>query len=57
MAELSTSPTSSTSSVEISDALFCQHGKEVCSQCQFDGREDNNTFYGVRCSLSHPSWP
>ncbi|KZO91323.1 hypothetical protein CALVIDRAFT_471487, partial [Calocera viscosa TUFC12733] len=35
------------SSVEISDALFCQHWQEVCSQYQFDSREDDNTFYGL----------
>jgi len=34
-------------SVEICDALFCkQHIKEVCSDCSFDGREDNDAFYG-----------
>jgi len=34
-------------SVEIADALFCQqHFKEVCADCTFDGREDNDAFYG-----------
>ncbi|KAJ3534867.1 hypothetical protein NM688_g7066 [Phlebia brevispora] len=34
-------------SVEINDALFCQaHLKEVCEDCSFDGREDNDAFFG-----------
>jgi len=33
--------------VEIADALFCQgHLKEVCDDCNYDGREDNDAFYG-----------
>ncbi|KZT61662.1 hypothetical protein CALCODRAFT_413732, partial [Calocera cornea HHB12733] len=51
----------STSSVEIADALFCHaHGQEVCKDCQFDGREDNNTFFGFdpidREPLSVPAY-
>ncbi|KAF8622993.1 hypothetical protein AX15_006587 [Amanita polypyramis BW_CC] len=35
------------STVEVKDALFCQpHLKEVCSDCDYDGREDNDAFYG-----------
>ena len=26
-------------SVEVNDALFCEHGLEVCKTCEFDGRE------------------
>ncbi|KAG5653295.1 hypothetical protein H0H81_001255 [Sphagnurus paluster] len=34
-------------SVEINDALFCSaHIKEVCTDCAFDGREENDAFYG-----------
>lgn len=36
----------STSSIEINDALFCPHFKEVCSTCSFDGREENDSFFG-----------
>ncbi|PIL27385.1 hypothetical protein GSI_10533 [Ganoderma sinense ZZ0214-1] len=34
--------------IEINDACFCQHFKEVCETCQYDGREENDTFFGVR---------
>jgi len=37
----------SAATVEIADALFCQaHLKEVCTDCDYDGREDNDAFYG-----------
>jgi len=37
----------SATTVEIADALFCQsHLKEVCEDCNYDGREDNDAFYG-----------
>ncbi|KAF9813547.1 hypothetical protein IEO21_05528 [Rhodonia placenta] len=36
----------SANSVEINDALFCQHFKEVCAVCSFDGREENDAFFG-----------
>jgi len=33
--------------VEINDAIFCQsHLKEVCNTCPYDGREENDSFYG-----------
>ncbi|KAH7919262.1 hypothetical protein BV22DRAFT_1075460 [Leucogyrophana mollusca] len=32
--------------IEINDAIFCQHFKEVCGECDYDGREDNDGFYG-----------
>jgi len=32
--------------VEIQDAIFCQHFKEVCSECDYDGREENDAFFG-----------
>ncbi|EJT99309.1 hypothetical protein DACRYDRAFT_23895 [Dacryopinax primogenitus] len=54
MAELSTSPTTSSSSIELNDALFCHHGREVCSDCQFDGREDNNLVFGFDPSPRDP---
>jgi hypothetical protein len=25
--------------VEVNDAMFCEHGLEVCKTCEFDGRE------------------
>ncbi|KAF9524334.1 hypothetical protein CPB83DRAFT_798007 [Crepidotus variabilis] len=43
MAETQTAPTT----IEINDAIFCQsHLKEICSDCSFDGREENDGFYG-----------
>ncbi|WVF68060.1 hypothetical protein IAT40_002823 [Kwoniella sp. CBS 6097] len=47
MADLGVSPTDSASSIEINDALFCEHGMEVCKQCEFDGREDNDAMMGL----------
>ncbi|KAI1798346.1 hypothetical protein LXA43DRAFT_1088453 [Ganoderma leucocontextum] len=32
--------------IEINDACFCQHFKEVCDTCQYDGREENDSFFG-----------
>ncbi|WWD20681.1 hypothetical protein CI109_105157 [Kwoniella shandongensis] len=49
MADLGVSPTdtnTSNSSIEINDALFCEHGLEVCKTCEFDGREDNDAMMG-----------
>ncbi|KAH8075996.1 hypothetical protein BXZ70DRAFT_710544 [Cristinia sonorae] len=38
---------SEVATVEINDALFCQaHLKEVCAACSYDGREENDGFYG-----------
>ncbi|KAI0945211.1 hypothetical protein AcW1_001484 [Taiwanofungus camphoratus] len=37
---------STVTSIEINDALFCPHFKEVCTECSFDGREENDTFFG-----------
>ncbi|KAF5324173.1 hypothetical protein D9619_011322 [Psilocybe cf. subviscida] len=42
MAETQTAP----STVEINDAIFCTHLKEVCTECDFDGREENDGFFG-----------
>ncbi|CAL1709342.1 unnamed protein product [Somion occarium] len=37
----------SAATVEINDAIFCQaHLKEVCKECDYDGREENDGFYG-----------
>ncbi|RSH87649.1 uncharacterized protein EHS24_000162 [Apiotrichum porosum] len=58
--DFGTSPTDSTASVEINDALFCEHGKEVCEPCGFDGREDNDAVMGYdpapRAPLDIPSY-
>ncbi|KAI0065047.1 hypothetical protein BV25DRAFT_1799217 [Artomyces pyxidatus] len=43
MASVETSPAAT---VEINDALFCQHFKEVCSECNVDNREENDGFFG-----------
>jgi hypothetical protein len=32
--------------VEINDCLFCEHGLEVCKQCEFDGREGTSRLFG-----------
>ncbi|KAF9458394.1 hypothetical protein BDZ94DRAFT_1325564 [Collybia nuda] len=42
MAEVQAAPTT----VEINDAVFCTHFKEVCTDCDFDGREENDAFFG-----------
>lgn len=46
--------------VEINDAIFCSsHIKEVCEECGYDGREENDAFYGFdpinREPLASPS--
>jgi len=43
MADVATTP----STIEINDAIFCTHFKEVCTECSFDGREENDSFYGL----------
>ncbi|KAJ6488883.1 hypothetical protein C8R45DRAFT_827100 [Mycena sanguinolenta] len=42
MAETATAP----ATIEINDAMFCTHFKEVCTDCDFDGREENDAFFG-----------
>ncbi|KAJ7454134.1 hypothetical protein FB451DRAFT_1280280 [Mycena latifolia] len=42
MADTATAP----ATIEINDALFCTHFKEVCADCSFDGREENDAFFG-----------
>ncbi|KAJ3888328.1 hypothetical protein GG344DRAFT_53839 [Lentinula edodes] len=43
MAEVESSP----ATIEINDALFCQHYKEVVStKFRYDGREENDAFFG-----------
>lgn len=37
----------STGSIEIQDMTFCSHGKERCSSCQMDFREDNSFVAGL----------
>ncbi|TDL24541.1 hypothetical protein BD410DRAFT_786060 [Rickenella mellea] len=43
--------------IEINDAVFCQHFKEVCSDCQFDGREENDGFFGFETTDRDPLEP
>ncbi|KAF8877647.1 hypothetical protein CPB84DRAFT_1736105 [Gymnopilus junonius] len=43
MAETQAAPPAT---VEINDAIFCTHFKEVCAVCPFDGREENDSFFG-----------
>ncbi|PPQ81561.1 hypothetical protein CVT25_013404 [Psilocybe cyanescens] len=38
--------TQAPTTVEINDAIFCTHFKEVCAECNFDGREENDSFFG-----------
>ena len=64
MAETQNAPTT----VEVNDAIFCTHFKEVvrsdshvfseylliclqCTDCDFDGREENDSFFGVSPSI------
>ncbi|KIR30829.1 hypothetical protein I307_00913 [Cryptococcus deuterogattii 99/473] len=52
MDKLGISPTdtvTSSNSIEINDALFCEHGLEVCKHCEFDAREDNDAMMGSSC--------
>ncbi|KAF8635309.1 hypothetical protein AX17_003957 [Amanita inopinata Kibby_2008] len=42
------------STVEINDAVFCMHFKEVCTDCNYDGREENDGFYGFDHSDRDP---
>ncbi|KAF8526558.1 hypothetical protein BU17DRAFT_82656 [Hysterangium stoloniferum] len=38
----------STTTIEVNEALFCtQHQKEICTECPFDGREENDGFFGL----------
>ncbi|KIM86909.1 hypothetical protein PILCRDRAFT_815359 [Piloderma croceum F 1598] len=39
-------PTAGNTTVEINDAIFCEHFKEVCTDCDYDGREENDAFFG-----------
>ncbi|KAG7448398.1 uncharacterized protein BT62DRAFT_929485 [Guyanagaster necrorhizus] len=32
--------------IEVNDAYFCTHFKEVCAVCGYDGREENDAFFG-----------
>ncbi|KAG9034867.1 hypothetical protein FRB95_012424 [Tulasnella sp. JGI-2019a] len=32
--------------IEVNDLVICSHYKEVCDECGYDGREDNDGFYG-----------
>ncbi|KAL4073461.1 hypothetical protein J3A83DRAFT_2539103 [Scleroderma citrinum] len=37
----------SVETIDINDAIFCsKHLKEVCNDCGYDGREENDGFYG-----------
>ncbi|WVQ70729.1 hypothetical protein IAR50_000251 [Cryptococcus sp. DSM 104548] len=57
MVELGISPSdtvASDSSIEINDAMFCEHGLEVCKSCEFDAREDNDFMMGVDAAPRGP---
>lgn len=45
---------SSTSSLDINDAIFCEHGKEVCNDCNFDAREGEFAFPYSLPLFHHP---
>ncbi|KAF9240410.1 hypothetical protein BU15DRAFT_87640 [Melanogaster broomeanus] len=45
------------STVEINDAIFCTHLKEVCNECSYDGREENDGFYGFDAAPRDPIEP
>jgi len=39
---------SAVETVEINDGVFCkEHILEVCDNCSFDGREENDSFFGL----------
>ncbi|TBU55104.1 hypothetical protein BD310DRAFT_979868 [Dichomitus squalens] len=38
--------TQAPTTIEINDAYFCPHFKEVCADCSYDGREENDAFFG-----------
>ncbi|KAF8988274.1 hypothetical protein BDQ17DRAFT_1435104 [Cyathus striatus] len=42
MADTASAP----ATIEVNDAMFCTHFKEVCDLCAFDGREENDSFFG-----------
>ncbi|RFN48418.1 hypothetical protein FIE12Z_7329 [Fusarium flagelliforme] len=43
------------STIEISDLVVCEeHIVEVCDDCQIDGREDNDAFYGFHSQDRDP---
>ncbi|KAJ7582563.1 hypothetical protein C8J56DRAFT_1005542 [Mycena floridula] len=42
MAEVQATP----ASIEVNDAVFCTHFKEVCAECNADFREENDAFFG-----------
>ncbi|KAJ7113744.1 hypothetical protein C8R43DRAFT_131304 [Mycena crocata] len=44
MADTETAP--APAQIEINDALFCPHFKEVCADCSTDTREENDAFFG-----------
>ncbi|CEL63314.1 hypothetical protein RSOLAG1IB_05358 [Rhizoctonia solani AG-1 IB] len=52
----------SNQSIEVNDCLFCSNHKlEVCQECEFDAREDNDLTFGfdpnpARTSLELPAW-
>ncbi|KAF8885333.1 hypothetical protein BD779DRAFT_1533950 [Infundibulicybe gibba] len=47
MADIETAAATAPSTIEINDAMFCPHFKEVCSDCGCDLREENDSFYGL----------
>ncbi|KAG8742453.1 hypothetical protein FRC10_001423 [Ceratobasidium sp. 414] len=46
---------SSAETVEIADCVVCaSHRLEVCGECDFDGREDNDLTFGLEPSARAP---
>lgn len=39
--------------IEINECMFCAHLKEVCTECDYDGREENDGYFGVS-DVNHP---
>ncbi|KAG9003528.1 hypothetical protein FRB94_003048 [Tulasnella sp. JGI-2019a] len=44
----------STQTIEVNDCVFCTHGKEICDECDYDGREENDGFFGLKHSDRDP---
>ncbi|KAJ5745237.1 hypothetical protein N7520_010419 [Penicillium odoratum] len=43
--------------VEINDAICCElHTQEVCEDCDYDGREENDAFYGISLANGTLTW-
>lgn len=47
MAAVESATTPALTTVEINECMFCTHLKEVCTECDYDGREENDGYFGV----------